>query len=154
MRAGDADFFLRMATLYAQLRIHAGETPAIVGALAIGLLMIALTMLSWRRFGNDAMASGAIMLAATALASPYLFNYDVPFLVLPILWLVREGLASSFRPWERASTVLLWFAPYATRAIALPLGLNLMPLAGALLLWLIWRRGHDHGRQRLVAFEG
>ena len=37
--------------------------------------------------------------------------------------------------------VALWLAPYATRAAALPLGLNLMPLASALLLWLVWSRG-------------
>ena len=30
MRAGDAEFFLKMATLYAQVRIYAGETAAIV----------------------------------------------------------------------------------------------------------------------------
>ena len=86
-------------------------------------------------------ASSAQVKAETALASPYLFNYDLPFLVLPILWLVREGLRRGFRPWEKVLLVVLWFAPYATRAMALPLGLNLMPLAAALLLWLVWSRG-------------
>ena len=80
------------------------------------------------------------LMAATALASPYLFNYDLPFLVLPILWLVREGLRDGFRQWEKLLLVALWFAPYATRAAALPLGLNLMPLASALLVWLVWSR--------------
>ena len=102
--------------------------------------MLGLVALSARRFGGDAMAGGAFMLAATALASPYLFNYDLPFLVLPILWLVREGLRDGFRQWEKLLLVALWFAPYATRAAALPLGLNLMPLASALLVWLVWSR--------------
>ena len=61
--------------------------------------------------------------------------------MLPILWLVREGLRGGFRPWEKALLVALWFAPYATRAAALPLGLNLMPFASALLLCLVWSRG-------------
>jgi hypothetical protein len=141
MRAGDAEFFLKMATLYAQVRIYAGETAATVCAAALALAMIALVVASWRRLGQDGLATGAAMLAATALASPYLFSYDLPFLVLPVLWLVREGLRHGFRPWEKALLVVLWFAPYATRAAALPLGLNLMPLASALLLWLIWSRG-------------
>ena len=106
----------------------------------IAVAMIVLVMRSWRHFGQDGMATGAVMLAATAVASPYLFNYDLPFLVLPILWLVREGLREGFRPWEKALLVALWLAPYATRAAALPLGLNLMPLAGAVLLWLLWSR--------------
>jgi len=147
MRAGDAEFFLKMATLYAQVRIYAGETAAIVAAAALALAMIGLVMASWRRMGQDAVATGALMLAATALASPYLFNYDLPFLVLPVLWLVREGLRESFRPWEKALLVALWFAPYATRAVALPLGLNLMPIASALLLWLVWTRGANRSRE-------
>ena len=138
MRAADADFLLRMATPYAQVRLFAGETAALVVSGVIALAMLALVVLSGRRFGGDAMAGGAFMLAATALASPYLFNYDLPFLVLPILWLVREGLRDGFRQWEKLLLVALWFAPYATRAAALPLGLNLMPLASALLVWLVW----------------
>ena len=140
MRAADADFLLRMATPYAQVRLFAGETAALVVSGVIALAMLALVVLSGRRFGGDAMAGGAFMLAATALASPYLFNYDLPFLVLPILWLVREGLRDGFRQWEKLLLVALWFAPYATRAAALPLGLNLMPLASALLVWLVWSR--------------
>jgi len=158
MRAGDAEFFLKMATPYAQLRIHAGETAATIAAALLALAMLALVMTSWRRFGQDAMAAGALTLAATALASPYLFSYDLPFLVLPVLWLVRAGLRDGFYPWEKALLVLLWFAPYATRAAALPLGLNLMPLASALLVWLIWRRGAPHpgeaDRPQLVAIDG
>ncbi len=152
LRAGDTAFFLKMATPYAQVRIHAGETAAIVAAAALALAMVILATASWRRLGDDGLATGAATLAATALASPYLFNYDLPFLVLPILWLVREGLRSGFRPWEKALLVALWFAPYATRAIALPLGLNPMPLASALLLWLIWTRGN--GSSQLVVNAG
>jgi hypothetical protein len=141
-----------MATLYAQVRIYAGEAAAAIAAAALALAMVATVMMSWRRMGQDGMASGAAMLAATALASPYLFNYDLPFLVVPVLWLVREGLRSGFRPWEKALLVALWFAPYATRAVALPLGLNPMPLASALLLWLVWSRGN--GSSQLVVNAG
>ena len=141
MRSADADFLLRMTTPYSQLRLYGGETLATAVAVLLALAMIALVVRGWRRFGQDGMATGALMLAATALASPYLFNYDLPFLVLPILWLVSQALQKGFRPWEKTLLVGLWLAPYATRAAALPLGLNLMPLASALLLWLVWSRG-------------
>jgi len=147
MRFGDADFFLRMATPYSQIRIHGGETLAAGAAALLALAMIALVMRGWRSFGQDGLASGALMLAATAIASPYLFNYDLPFLILPILWLVREALRHGFRPWEKTLLVALWLAPYATRAMALPLGLNLMPLASAVLLWLVWTRGAASAQQ-------
>lgn len=147
MRDADADFLLRMCSFYAPLRLHAGHTMAIAAAAVLALGLIAIAMLSWRRFGGDARASGAVVLAATALASPYLFNYDLPFLIVPTLWLVKQGRAHGFRDYEKLALVLLWLAPYATRAAALPLGVNLMPLAALVLLALVWSRG---GPRRLA----
>lgn len=141
MATGDDAFHLRMATIYGQLRLVLPATPALAINVAVALGMLALVWRSWRAFGQDGMATGALVLAATALASPYLFNYDLPFLVLPVLWLVQQGLARGFFPWEKLLLVALFLAPYATRAAALPLHLNLMPLAAALLVWLVWRRG-------------
>ena len=134
------DFFLRMSTLYSQLHIYAGDTVALAaqGALTLGLII--MVCLSWKRFGQDAMATGALTLAATSLATPYLFNYDLPMLILPTLWLVRQGLDRGFRPFEKLALVALWFAPYATRAVALPLELNPMPIAAAAMIALIWTR--------------
>ncbi|ANU07093.1 glycosyltransferase family 87 protein [Paraurantiacibacter namhicola] len=141
MQGTDPDFWLRMATLYGQLRLFvtAELAMAIQALVTVGLLV--LTVLSWKRFGGDAAASGAFALAATALASPYLFNYDLPFLLLPVLWLVRQGLDHGFRPYEKLALVVLWLAPYATRAAALPLEINLMPLAAAALCIMVWTRG-------------
>lgn len=141
MRAADQDFLLRMCSVYAPLRLHAGDGIGLAVAAATGLAMVAVAALSWRRFAGDARASGAAVLAATALASPYLFNYDLAFLVVPTLWLVEQGLARGFRRYEKLALALLWLAPYATRAVALPLGLNPMPLASLALLALVWSRG-------------
>lgn len=138
--AGDsADFYLRMATPYSQLRLFMPPEVALGINIALAACLIALTALAWRR-SADPLATGALMLAGTALASPYLFNYDLPFLILPVLWLVREGRRTGFRDWEKLALLALFAAPYATRAIALPMGLNLMPLASLALVWLIWTR--------------
>lgn len=136
-------FLLRLSSFYAQTRIYFGEPIAlIVGALVL-LAMLAVALLAWRRFGKDWRGSGALVLAATGIASPYLFNYDLPFLVMPTLWLVEQGLARGFRPYEKLVLVALFFAPFATRAAALPLGLNLMPFACLVLIWYVWSRGPE-----------
>ena len=147
MREADADFLLRMCSLYAPLRLYAGDGTALPVAGLVGVCLLSVSMVSWRRFHGDPRASGAAVLAATALASPYLFNYDLPFLIFPTLWLVEQGLAKGFRNYEKLALVALWLAPYATRAAALPLQVNLMPLASLALLALIWSRG---GGQRLA----
>ncbi|HCB77397.1 MAG TPA: hypothetical protein DEP68_01315, partial [Erythrobacter sp.] len=63
------------------VRLWAGDLPASIAGLASGGLAVASAIFAWRRFDGDARATGAVVLAATALASPYLFNYDLPFLV-------------------------------------------------------------------------
>ena len=140
MEARNPDLFLRMSTLYAQLRLWLNSDLSLAIALALATLMALVAALGWRRSGGDTMASGALALAATGLAVPYLFNYDLPFLLLPTLWLVRRGLDDGFRPYEKLLLVGLYFAPYATRAAAFPLGINLMPVAALLLVWMVWTR--------------
>ena len=140
MEGVNRDFLLRMTTFFSQTRLLAGDTAAaIAGGLSFALAVFA-TVLAARRFREDPAAIAATALAATALASPYLFNYDLPFLIYPTLWAADRGLRNGFRPYEKLALVALWFAPYATRAAALPFGINLMPLAALVLLWLVWSR--------------
>ncbi|MCW1381488.1 DUF2029 domain-containing protein [Novosphingobium sp. KCTC 2891] len=139
MARDGTDFYLRMSTLYAGLRYHFGADAALLGQGLVTIGCGALVWLGWRRT-QDTQANGALLLAATALASPYLFSYDLPFLVLPVFWLVREARAQGWRPWEKMTVAGLWLAPLATRAVALPLHLNLMPVASAVLVWAVWRR--------------
>ncbi|MBX9886021.1 MAG: DUF2029 domain-containing protein [Novosphingobium sp.] len=137
MSQTSGEFFLRMCTPYAALRVLFGPTIAMAGQAVITLLTGALACLYWRRAPSDE-AAGAMLLAATALASPYLFSYDLPFLAMPVFFLVGMGRREGWRPWEKALLVLIWLSPLATRAAALPLGLNFMPIPAAMLFCLVW----------------
>ena len=139
MRTSDPIFWQRMGTIYSAVRLHGGADAALIAQAAVTIPCAGLVVLAWRRT-RDPEATGALMLAATALGSPYLFAYDLAFMALPVFWLVREGLAHGFRPWERMGIVALYFAPLAARAAALPLGLNLTPIAAAALVALVWTR--------------
>ncbi|WP_341712856.1 glycosyltransferase family 87 protein [Erythrobacter sp.] len=140
MEGLDREFLLRMTTFFSQFRLIAGDGLALIAAILSGVLALATAVTSARRFPGDARGAAAAVLAATALASPYLFSYDLPFLIFPTLWLVEQGRAQGFRDYEKLLLVALWFAPYATRAAALPMGVNLMPLAAVALLVLVWTR--------------
>lgn len=137
MSQTSGEFFLRMCTPYAALRVLFGPTAALYGQAVITAITGALACLYWRRAPSDE-AAGAMLLAATALASPYLFSYDLPFLVMPVAFLIGMGRREGWRPWEKLLLVLIWLSPLATRAAALPLGLNLMPIPAVILLALIW----------------
>ena len=42
------------------------------------------------------------MVAAALLASPFLLDYDLTLLAIPLAWSVREALRAGFAPGERA----------------------------------------------------
>jgi hypothetical protein len=160
MAQGPGEFWLRMTTPYAALRYWASPEAAMVVQGAITLALLAVTMVFARRT-RDGQASGALMLAATAVASPYLFSYDLPFLVVPVFWLIVDGRARGWRPYEKLLVTALYLSPLATRAVALPLEINLMPLPALAMVALIWNRGLIEGarvpaawRPEALAFRG
>lgn len=152
MAQGQDVFWLRMTTPYAALRYYASPELAMAVQALITLVLLALTMIFARRT-RDGMASGAFMLAATAVASPYLFSYDLPFLVVPVFWLIMDGRARGWRPYEKLLVLGLYLSPLATRAVALPLEINLMPLPALAMAALIWNRGLIVGERMPIAWH-
>lgn len=139
MEQGGSEFFLRQVTVYAQLRIMLGATPAAIVQAVVSLFTIVVV---WRAWRGPAGVEGkiALLMAAAPLATPYLFSYDLPFLVIPTVWLIRQAIEHGHGPWERPVLLILYLSPLVTRASALPLGINLMPVAFFVMLWMIWLR--------------
>ena len=130
----------RMASVYGVLRAAGlASTAAWIGHAAIALAAAAGACWLWyRRAGLEARA-GALA-AATALASPYLFGYDLLILVVPFLWLVGRGRSLPLLGlvWAILFLALVQVAGWSG-------GPNLMPLAPMVLLVLILR---DAGQER------
>jgi hypothetical protein len=66
----------------------------------------------WRR-SDDPLERAAVLAAATPLAVPYLFAYDLPFLILPLAYLAREGVRLGFARGGRLALVGLYLSPLA-----------------------------------------
>jgi hypothetical protein len=90
-----------------------------------------LVVREWR-VGSDVLRRGAVLCAAAPLATPYIFAYDLPLLVLPILYLAAEGMRRGFRSGERAGLVAISLLPIM--AYAMIGTLVLTPLVCAFLL--------------------
>jgi hypothetical protein len=136
---GSADFFLRQCTVYAAVRVAAGPLVATFAQGAASLLAAVAVWYAWRRDWSIE-AKFAVLFAATPLATPYLFNYDLPFLVLPVIWLAAQARRQPTGPWERVQLLALYFAPLVTRVLASLVGLNLMPWVSIWLLVVVMRR--------------
>jgi hypothetical protein len=140
LHTGDAAFFLRQSTVYAMVWVVASAPAAAYVQAACTLGAGIVTWRCWARQG-PLESKLALLFAATPLATPYLFNYDLPFMIVPICWLVvhwQTGFA-----WRKPILLALYFAPLVTRAMALPLGINPMPLVAAAMVWMIWGELHS-----------
>jgi len=142
LRTGSDTFFLRQSTIYAMVRVVLSEPAAIAVQLIASLAMAGVTWLAWARAGPIE-GKLALLFAATPLATPYLFNYDLPFLVIPVCWLVRSLETEDLAGWRKPALLALYLSPLVTRAMALPMGINTMPLVSLVMVVLVWRSLRD-----------
>jgi len=124
----------KLASVYAAMR-QAGLGAEV--ALTIhGLIAAAAAIAVWQVWRSDAPArcKAAVLAAATMLASPYLFLYDAIILVIPFLWLAKEG-------GKPALVATLWLLPIVTIAQTFGFNgpINLNPVAPMVLLFILWR---------------
>lgn len=130
----------KMASVFAAARLVGG--PVALAYAAQGLAALgALGALVWflrKRPQTD--ADGAATVCASLLATPFLLDYDLMLLALPMAWLAREGVRTGFRPWEKTALAIGFVAPLLTRSFALLIGVPIAPFVIVWLYALILRR--------------
>jgi hypothetical protein len=80
---------------------------------------------------------GALMAAMSVLASPFLLDYDLVLLALPMAWLMTSAQRTGFRPWEKMALFVAFAAPLFIRTIAIRSGLPFGPPVLAMLLVVV-----------------
>jgi hypothetical protein len=101
---------------------------------------VALVVVVVRRARPDGAALGALAVAATLTATPFLLDYDLAIAALPIAWIVARGMLYGFRPWEKLACAACAALPLVSRALAEQAGLHPAPLLCLLLLAIVARR--------------
>jgi len=106
-------------------------------AISAGAL-VALALAAWRRPGGH--AEGALLAAAAMVVSPYLVDYDLAILGLPLAWLLAQALRTGFRPWEKMLLLAGYMLPVVSHGLADSLRLPVAPLVLCAMLVLVVRR--------------
>ncbi len=130
----------KMQSVFAAVRLlHGGLTLAyaLQAATALGAA-VALFWLARRRFRSE--AEGPAMVAAALLASPFLLDYDLTLLAIPLAWIAREGLRAGFKPGEKSALAFAYGLPLFSRTLAASLGLPVAPLAIAAVFYFLLKR--------------
>jgi alpha-1,2-mannosyltransferase len=133
--------YAKMQSTFAGVRLlHGGLGLAYAVQIAVALAACAgLVLLQRRSFRSG--AEGPAMMTAALLASPFLLDYDLLLLAIPLAWMAREGLRTGFRPWEKLVLALAFVLPLMSRSVASTIGLPLAPIVIGAVFVLVLRRG-------------
>lgn len=130
----------KMQSLFAGMRLLGISVGFAYAAQTLLALAAAVAVIAVWRSRADTAAKGAVLAAATLLSSPFLLDYDLVLLAIPMAWLIRDGTRTGFAPWEKASLALAWLLPLVARPLAGLSHLGIAPLVCVLLLATALRR--------------
>ncbi len=95
---------------------------------AISLIAAIIVIWIWRRTASFDLHAAALA-AGVLLVTPYVMDYDLVILALPIAWLALEGRRTGFLPWEKSLLAFIWLLPLFARSLAGHAMIPIAPLA-------------------------
>lgn len=143
--------FEKLQSAFAAVRIWGGAVGlAYLVQGAVSAATIGGTAWVWHSV-RDRNMKAALLLAATALASPHILDYDLMLLAPAMAFFVAARSATHFRDYEISALAAVWIAPLLARPIAGLVGIPIGLLAGLMLFVLIM---HAALRERDQAAAG
>lgn len=91
------------------------------------------------------------LVIGTLLVTPYLVDYDLVLVSLPVAWLAAEGINGGFLPWEKSLLMLAWVFPIFARLVATLASTPLAPVILVAMLIAIGRRVLDGSAEDLTS---
>jgi arabinofuranan 3-O-arabinosyltransferase len=142
----------KLQSLFGVLRwLGAGTTAAFIAqGLLIAACAAALVVITRdRRIQNEvksaALATGAL------LATPYLYMYDFPVLMIPLAFLLRLGLKEGFLPGELAAMAAACGLVLVFPVVPVPTGFAAALIVAAVIGWRVAAEGGVGGIAGIVA---
>jgi alpha-1,2-mannosyltransferase len=126
-------------TVYGAIRLHGGSLALAYGAqaattvAAAGLLV--LTLLRRPPGARSGTAEMAAVAACVPFCSPFMLEYDLVILAVPMAWLLGEALREGFRRGEGVALSLAFAAPVLFKITAYDNVMKLSVIAAAALLY-------------------
>lgn len=130
----------KLLSTFAAVRLLGGDVSSAWAAQAVVSIATTLAVsVLWRSPALHAVKAAGLAIA-TALATPYAYDYDLAIGGVGLAFLASAAAASRWLTWEKSLVAAAWLLPLLAR----PLGLARLPLAPVLLgvaLALLLRRG-------------
>ena len=128
----------RMVSVFAAVQLwHAPVWVAYTVQAVSGLFVLAALAAVPRK--PAPLARGALICAAAPLVSPYMFDYDLAILAIPMAWVAGEA-DGCFLPWEKSVLLAAFVLPLFARPVATCLALPIGPVITVSLFLVVLRR--------------
>ena len=132
--------FEKLQSVFAAARLWGfGIAASYAFQAAVSLIAVVAVIRISRRTAKFELHAAALA-TGTLLATPYIVDYDLVALALPIAWIAIEGRRSGFLPWEKSLLAFVWLLPLFARTLAGRAMIPIAPLAMLLLLADVARR--------------
>jgi len=128
----------KMQSVFAAARLL-GAPQALAMTLQVATTLGVIALLFRQRQTGTPLANAAALCTGALLATPFVLDYDLTLLAVPLVWLYAETQRTGFLPWERLLLGLGYLLPLFSRTLA-TFYLPVAPLLLMALLLAIVRR--------------
>jgi hypothetical protein len=130
----------KMQSTFAAIRLL-GCSVSVGYAAQIAAFVLAGALLTLHaRSTRDGQSEGAALATASLFASPFVLDYDLTILALPLAWTMHRALATRFLPWEKITLLAGFILPLVSRTVAARFGVPLGPVVILAVLGAVVRR--------------
>lgn len=137
LEQGGAGWF-KIQSIFSWVRMWGGSVGAAYAVHGAILLVVAVaTVWLWRSSAAFALKAAALCIAS-AVATPYVMDYDLMIIAPAIACWVGHGMQHGFIRWEKTTIAALWLMPYFARVVTqytyVPLGVLTLGVALVMLV--------------------
>lgn len=122
----------KMQSVFAAARLL-GAPEALAMTLQVATTLGVIVLLCRLRQTGTPLANAAALCTGALVATPFVLDYDLTLLAVPLVWLYAETQRTGFLPWERLLLGLGFLLPLFSRTLAT----FYLPVAPLLLMTLL-----------------
>lgn len=130
----------KMQSTFAALRLLGSSIHLAYAAQGLMTMLAAASVIWIGRKKADPMAKASVLMVAVSLASPFILDYDLLLLSIPLAWACRQGIERGFLPYEKIILLVAFLLPGFARVLAMSTGIPVSPLVEVALLYITLKR--------------
>ncbi len=130
----------KMPSAFAAVRLLHGGPGLAYAAQSVVTVCVGMALVRGLRRRRGGLGDGALIAMAALLASPFLLDYDLTVMALPLAWVMRQALCEGFLPWEKITLAAGFVLPLLVRPVADHLAIPLGPPVLMAVFCMVLRR--------------